>query len=148
MTQETKSYTVEVQENKETDEYFIQLPEEILTNLKWNTGDTVIWNDNKDGSFTLTKKETNTEWVLVETVTMFKHRYLVEVPKGKDEWALDTVVCDDAKEFSQTYLDQNLFSHRVITKEDAMQLCKEDNDYCSTWSEEQLLNAFFTPYVE
>ena len=40
------------------------------------------------------KKTKETEWVLVETMHSFRMRYMVEVPKGKSEYALDTVVMD------------------------------------------------------
>ena len=42
-----------------------------------------------------------TEWVLVECVSTFRMRYMVEVPKDKSEYALDTVTMNEAKEFSQ-----------------------------------------------
>jgi hypothetical protein len=42
-----------------------------------------------------------TEFVLVECVSTFRMRYVVEVPEGKSEYALDTVVMNEANEFSQ-----------------------------------------------
>ena len=44
-----------------------------------------------------------TELVLVETVFQHRMRYVVEVPQGKKDWALDTVVCQEAQEFSLHY---------------------------------------------
>jgi len=35
-----------------------------------------------------------------------------------------------------------------MSKEEALALCEVDNDYCSTWTEEQKVNAFFTPWKE
>ena len=63
------------------------------------------------------------ELVLVETVSTFRIRYVVEVPKGEKDWALDTVVMKDAKEFSQSYLDEIIVSHRVVSKEEALSMC-------------------------
>lgn len=85
-----------------------------------------------------------TEWVLVECVSQFRMRYMVEVPKGKAEWALDTVTMNEAKEFSQEHLGETIVSHRVLTEQQALELCDVDNHYCSKWNNEQKKNAFFT----
>ena len=90
------------------------------------------------------EKMSDKTWVMVECVSMFRMRYMVEVPADHPEYALDTVVMNEAKEFSQKHLDEVIVSHRAMTKEEAIALCDEDNDYCSSWSEEQKLNAFFT----
>lgn len=85
-----------------------------------------------------------TEWVMVDTVSMFRMRYLIEVPKGKKEYALDTVTMREAKEFSQLHLDETIVSHRVVTKKEAFKICDEDNDYLKNWTDDQKENAFFT----
>jgi hypothetical protein len=100
------------------------------------------WKDNGDGSFSMTKKET--EWVLVEAISQFRERYMVEVPKGKAEWALDTVSMNEAKEFSQEHLGEVIVSHRVVTYDEAIKMCDEDNDYCKSWSDDKKIDAFFT----
>ena len=84
------------------------------------------------------------ELVLVECVSTFRMRYVVEVPKGKSEWALDTVTMNEAKEFSQEHLGETIVSHRVVTKDEAIQLSDIDNHYCSSWEEDQKVNAFIT----
>lgn len=89
-----------------------------------------------------------TELVLVETVSMFRHRYVVEVPAGKAEYALDTVVMNEANEFSQKFLDETIVSHRVISKDDALELSDQDNDYTVSWSPEKKVEVFFTPWKE
>jgi len=53
----TKRYTKQVFVDDDG-EYFIELGD-IAEELGWEVGDTLIWVDNKDGSFTL-KKFTNT----------------------------------------------------------------------------------------
>jgi hypothetical protein len=50
------SYTATVQHDLETDELAIPLPQEFLDQLGWTVGDTLTWTDNKDGSFTISKK--------------------------------------------------------------------------------------------
>ena len=90
------------------------------------------------------KKTKETEWVLVETMHSFRMRYMVEVPKGKSEYALDTVVMDEAKEFSQEFIGEQIVSHRVVTEKEAIELCDIDNDYVKSWTKEQKIDSFFT----
>lgn len=137
----SKSWTLDVKEAENGDKY-IEFNDEILAETGWKKGDTIEWIDQGDGSFKLEKQET--ELVLVECISQFRQRYLVEVPKGKEEWALDTVTCEEAKEFSQYHIGEQIVSHRVISKEDAIKLCDVDNNYCSSWTEEQKVNVFFT----
>ena len=88
------------------------------------------------------------EFVLVETVETFRMRYVVPVPKGKKEWALDTVTMDEATEFSQQYIGEQIVSHREISKEELLALMDEDNGFSSEWSEEQKFKAFVTPEID
>lgn len=88
--------------------------------------------------------EMNKSWVLVETVSMFRMRYMVEVPSNHPEYALDTVTMQEAKEFSQEHVGETILSHRVLTEEEALAICDIDNDYLQTWTKEQKLEAFFT----
>ena len=88
------------------------------------------------------------EWVLVECVSTFRMRYMVEVPEGKDEWALDTVTMNDAKEFSQENLGEQIFSHRVVSKKEALNICDKDNDYTRDWTSKMKMDAFFTTWEE
>jgi len=88
--------------------------------------------------------EEKTEWVLVDTISTFRNRYLVEVPVGKKEWALDSVTMQEAKEFSQKYLDETIASERVISEVDALKLFDEDNDYLSSWDSAKKKEIGFT----
>lgn len=87
---------------------------------------------------------TKTELVLVECIQQYRVRYVVEVPVGKSDWALDTVTCDEAKEFSQYSLGETIVSHRVVSKEEMFKICDEDNEYCHTWTDEQKFDVFVT----
>lgn len=93
------------------------------------------------------------KWVLVETVSQFRMRYMVEVPEEHPEWALDTVTMEEAKEFSQEHLGEVIISHRVVTEEEAIAICDVDNDYVNgkygePWTTDQKKNAFFTTWAE
>jgi hypothetical protein len=136
------SYIVTLEKDPETGDLILPLPAKLLEETGWKTGDTLDWKDNGDGSFSMTKKET--EWVLVEAISQFRERYMVEVPKGKAEWALDTVSMNEAKEFSQEHLGEVIVSHRVVTYDEAIKMCDEDNDYCKSWSDDKKVDAFFT----
>lgn len=138
-----KSWTLEVQESP-TGDQFIEFPPEALEEVGWKEGDQIEWTDNGDGSWTLTKKEEEKVWVMVEALQTFRMRYMVEVPATNPEWALDTVTCNEAKEFSQLALPEVISSHRVMTQEEALALCDEDNDYIKSWNDEQKIKAFFT----
>jgi len=140
-----KKYTVTLEEDPDTGDVILPFPEEMLKEVGWKEGDILNWEDNKDGTFSITKKLTKeTEWVLVETVSQFRQRYMVEVPKGKAEWALDTVSMEEAKEFSQEHLGETIVTHRVISQADALALCDLDNAYGEEWTEEVKLQNFFT----
>jgi hypothetical protein len=80
---------------------------------------------------------------------------MVEVPIGTDEqgkdktlWALDTVTMEEAKEFSQEHLGEQIVSHRVVTKKEALALCDQDNDYTNSWDKETKMKNFFTTWEE
>ena len=148
-----KSWTINLEEDPETGDLILPLNDDILEQTGWKTGDSIDWIDNKDGSWTMKKIET--QWVLVEAVSMFRERYMVEVPVGVDrygkdkaDWALDTVTMEEAKEFSQEHLGETIVSHRVVTKEEALAMCDKENDYAKKWNDELKMKNFFTTMAE
>jgi len=93
--------------------------------------------------------------VLVEAVSTFRARYMVEVPIGTDNygkdkalWALDTVTMNEATEFSQEHLGEQIVSHRVVSKEEALKMCDIDNDYTKSWDEATKMKNFFTNWKD
>lgn len=96
-----------------------------------------------------------TQWVLVECISTFRNRYMVEVPigidnygKDKSSWALDTVTLEEAKEFSQEYLGEQIVSHRVVTYDEALALSDKDNDYSVSWDADTKVKNFFTTLAD
>jgi len=149
-----KTWTLLVQEDPENGDAILEFPDDLMEEAGWKEGDELDWIDNKNGSYTLRKKEP-TQWVLVECVNTFRERYMVEVPigvdnygKNKADWALDTVTLNEAKEFSQEHIGEQIVSHRVVSKEEALALCDVDNDYGSSWDEELKIKNFFTTWKE
>lgn len=57
MDQNKKSWTLDVQEDPETGDAILEFPSDLLEQTGWKEGDTLEWHDNKDGSWSLTKKE-------------------------------------------------------------------------------------------
>jgi hypothetical protein len=132
--------------NDEDGNLILPLSDDILKEVGWGVGDVIDWIDNKDGSWTM--KKVKTQFVLVECISTFRQRYVVEVPAGKSEWALDSVAMQEAKEFSQEHIGENIFSHRVMSEEEVLALCDIDNKYTSAWNDELKLSTFVTKIEE
>lgn len=49
------SWTITVEEDPETGDLLLPLPADLLVMQGWFEGDTLEWNDNGDGSWSLTK---------------------------------------------------------------------------------------------
>jgi hypothetical protein len=77
---------------------------------------------------------------LVETVSVFRIRYVVEAKNASD--ARDEVtmnVGDNFHEFSQLHLDEMITSTREIDTAEYLRMFDEDNVYMKDWTEEQKL---------
>ena len=99
------------------------------------------------------------KYVLVETVSQYRMRYVIEVPDDHNDgdhpctakqWAEDSVTMEEMKEFSQYWLGEVITSSRELTRESVIELINEDNDYCNgkygnPWSDEQKIETFVTP---
>ena len=75
---------------------------------------------------------------LVETVSVFRMRYVVEANNASD--ARDEVtlnVGDNFHEFSQLHLDEMISSTREIDDVEYLRMFDEDNVYLKDWDEEQ-----------
>ena len=134
------NFTLEVQEKD--GEFFIEFPDEAMEEAGWKVGDDIVWKDNGDGSWTLTKSDK--VWVMVECIQQYRMRYMVQAPADHPEYALDDVTCQTAKEFSQLDIGETIVSHRVMNTEEALKLCDEDNTYTNDWTQEHKIKCFFT----
>jgi hypothetical protein len=139
-----KSWVVSLEED-ENGELILPLNDEILNEVGWKTGDNLDWKDLGDGTWSISKVEkVEKELVFVEAISTFRMRYVVEVPKGKKEWALDTVTCNDAEELSQEHIGELIVSHRVINKDEYLRIFHEDNEYLNSWDEKLKFSRFIT----
>ena len=81
---------------------------------------------------------------LVETVSMFKHQYVVEA--NDETHALDEVtyyVTGDSnhlEEFSQKHLDEVIVSSRKINMKKYYKLFNKENGYLSSWTDGQKIS--------
>jgi hypothetical protein len=76
---------------------------------------------------------------IVETISMFRMRYVVEALE--EGHALDEVVCGigntDFQEFSQHHVDEVITSSREISFDEYLKIFDKDNDYLQSWTEEK-----------
>jgi len=147
MSDKPKTWTAIVENSPDTDDLIIPLSEEMLEELGWEEGDELDWSQDSSGNLTL-KLNKGTEWVLVDALSQYRMRYLVEVPKGKTDYALDTVSWEEAKEFDQLWLGENILSHRTITEQEALALFRSENDYFASWDDDIIKKNHFTFWVE
>lgn len=51
------NWTLEVQEDPETGDKILEFPDDLMESAGWKEGDVLEWIDNKNGSWTLRKKD-------------------------------------------------------------------------------------------
>jgi hypothetical protein len=79
---------------------------------------------------------------LVETVSIFRMRYVVEAKDdvhAQDEVVMNTTGAynENWQEFSQSHVDESITSVWKISKDEYMQIFDKDNDYLKDWPEEK-----------
>ena len=70
---------------------------------------------------------------LVECVSTFRMRYVVSCKSA--EHAMDTITMNEAAEFSQEHLGEQIVSARQVEHAEIIALCDQDNDYCAEWDD-------------
>jgi hypothetical protein len=55
----TTKHVLSVKYDIKSGDHYLQLTPDILSQVGWDFGDTLIWKDNEDGSFSVTKKMDN-----------------------------------------------------------------------------------------
>lgn len=53
-----KSWSVYLQTDPKTGDLILPLTDEMSAELDWSLGDTLVWTDNQDGTYTIKKKRT------------------------------------------------------------------------------------------
>ena len=129
--------------DEQTDEHLLHLDEDWCRENDWTIGDSINWEvvgDQAIATNTTAQERKNVmKYVLVETVSIFRQRYVILAKS--EEHARDEVTMMDHefKEFSQLHLDEIINSSRILTEDQVIELCDSDNDYLTTWSREEKL---------
>lgn len=101
-------------------------------------------------------KEIEGRYAVVTTVSSFRQRYVIpleELQKENEEvqltvptaieWVQDSVTCEEVKEFSQSYLGEQILDTFILDEERVLQLFDRDNKYLSEgpdgWDKERKL---------
>lgn len=58
------SWTLDVKEDPETGDCILEFPDDLMESAGWKEGDVIEWIDNKDGSWTMRKKDDNPESII------------------------------------------------------------------------------------
>jgi hypothetical protein len=80
---------------------------------------------------------------LVETVSMFRMRYVVEAREeshATDEFIME-IGKDSFKEFSQHHMDEVIVSTRELSAKEYLKLFDKDNDYLKNWDISQKMES-------
>jgi hypothetical protein len=88
--------------------------------------------------------------VLVETISTFRHTYVVRLPDNEPvEYALDDVVSGmnnvdaDITDVTQNHIAEDIFSHRVITEKEYLEMFDRENAYLSGWPTDKKLEFIY-----
>lgn len=98
------------------------------------------------------------KFVLVETLSQYRMRYVIEVPDNHNDgeypctaiqWAEDTVTMEEMKEFSQKWLGETIIGSREVSSAEVLDMINMDNDYCNgkygtPWTDEKKMEVFVT----
>ena len=77
---------------------------------------------------------------LVETVSIFRMRYVIEANNASDAKDEVSMNVGDLSEFSQHHVDEMITSSREINQAEYLRMFDEDNEYLKNWTEEQKLD--------
>ena len=95
------------------------------------------------------------KYIIVDAISQYRIRYVVEVPDNVEEgeypctpesYAMDTVTCEEAKEFTQLHLGETIVSTREVTLEEAIaQFRKDEPMFGASWDDELIIKNHVTP---
>ena len=82
------------------------------------------------------------DYVVIRATSKFTQVYVVPLDDADNDVdkARTMVQEEQVKEFSQTYLGQNIFDVDVVNEEQLLALFSTDNPHLSSWSDEKKLN--------
>lgn len=88
------------------------------------------------------------KFVMVDAISQFRIRYVVEVPDDANcsaiEYAEDSVTMEDAREFTQKHLGEMIVDSREIELEDAISQFRNEEPAYSEWSDDLIIKNVIT----
>lgn len=91
-------------------------------------------------------KTDNPKYVIVTAISTFRQKYCIPMDQLQElnpdmpvdpEWALDCVTCDEAEEFSQLHLGEQIVDYVVVNEDKMLKQFDKDNDYLSSWTKDE-----------
>lgn len=136
-----EKYEVYLEEDPATGDLILPLPEVLLKDPKWANADNVKWEQLPDGAWSITPVEETDkefEYVMVDTLSTFRIRYAIKVPKGTGKDFKPN--SEYPEEFSQEHLGMTVVSKQVLNEDALIELFDADNSYLVNWTREQKLH--------
>ena len=104
----TTHWTVNTEEDPDTGDLLLTLPDDLMLQAGWSIGDVVEWTDLKNGSWQLTKKENTMAKISDKltkvndnfTVNMYDNGFMVEIGgrDSEDDWKNSKILCNTLDE--------------------------------------------------
>ena len=87
-------------------------------------------------------------YAIVTAISTHRMRYAIPVDELVQDddldkaalYAMDSVVMEEVKEFSQEHLGEQIVDSFVYDEDEMLKLFDADNDYLKSWTREQKLN--------
>jgi len=84
------------------------------------------------------------KYVMVNAVSMFNMKYVIEVPdEVEDKDLLDHVKKqvdeENTKEFTQRHMGETVSNYDVVTQQDILDTFRNEEPYFAEWSDEKIL---------
>lgn len=103
------------------------------------------------GRMTLEEWQRSKKYVIVTAISTHRMRYCIPVDElqklntdvaieGHEcEWAEDCITCNEAEEFSQVHLGEQIVDSEIVSEEEMLNRFDKDNDYLKDWTQEKKL---------
>lgn len=98
------------------------------------------------------------KYVMVDAVSQFRMRYVIEVPDDvenpsdpslhpitPEEYAMDSVTCENAKEFTQKHIGETIIDAREVTLEEVIAQFRKEEPILGQWDDELIKKNTITP---
>ena len=84
------------------------------------------------------------KYVMVNAVSMFNMKYVIEVPdEVEDKDLLDhvekQVSAGDTKEFTQRHMGETVSNYSIVTKNEIIEQFRSEEPYFASWGEELIM---------